>query len=564
VKRGLLAAFAAALVIPLLPITSASAEPSVHPVAEAGYTLGDDVFHPTNFPWPVEMTGQVYYPTDSRHGPYPVVVLLHGRHSTCVVPGQQWADGNWPCHPGSTPIPSHLGYADLARSLAGRGYAVISVSANGINAADSQDSAYGQPARGELVLAHLDLWRKWRDQPGAPIPDLAVRSFDLTRVGLMGHSRGGEGVVNALDQNAQREAPFGIKALLALAPTDFERRVPTGLPIATMLPSCDGDVSDLQGVHYYDDGRYRTTTDRAVRHVITVYGANHNYFNSVWSDSAGLPGSGDDWSGNESSPCAKGTPTRLTEQQQREAGTAYMGAFFRYYLGNEGSFAPLLRGATPSATPANVQVSYHPPSATARRKDINRFTNPRAQVNDLGGAVTVGGQLSTAGCGGDSPGTWPSCLRWPQDNALREPHRGWGILGVMAQRLTWVSTADSLSNAIPPVHGDIRGFAAVQFRAAIDFTSERNAFGLPQDMRIVLTDADGKSASAKAGAFGRGLEYPMTTSERDVVPHLLLNQVRVPLTAFEGIDLSKVRDVRFAFDTTPSGSMTVADLAFTD
>ncbi|WP_020670270.1 alpha/beta hydrolase [Amycolatopsis nigrescens] len=567
-----LALAAVAVTAALTPLSATAAEvpdplaPGPHPVAETGYTLGDDVFHPTSFPGPVELTGQVYYPADSEHGPYPLVVLLHGRHATCYQPGTDQADSSWPCPEGKKPIDSHLGYAALARTLASQGYGVISVSANGINAADSLDSSYGQPARGELVLAHLDLWRKWRDEPGAPVPGSVARSFDLDRIGLMGHSRGGEGVVNAVEQNAQRPQPYRIGALLPLAATDFERRIPTGLPMASLLPACDGDVSDLQGVHYYDDGRYRIAGDRATRHVVTVPGANHNYFNSMWSESAGLPGSMDDWRGEPGSPCAPGQPSRLTEADQLATGNAYMGAFFRYYLGGEDAFAPLWRGAgrLPSGIGAGVQTSYHPPSATARRKDVYRFANPRGGVNDLGGAVTPAGGLTTQPCGGESMETNDSCLRFAQADPQREPHRGWGFLGVQGQRVDWSSTSDSLTNEVPESAGDLRGYAAVQFRAAVDYTSERNPRGQAQDLHLVLTDADGRSAAARAGEFGTGLAYPPTTSDQDVIPHLLLNPVRVPLSAFTGIDLAKVRSVKLAFDVRPTGSLTMADLSFTD
>ncbi len=57
------------------------------------------------------------------------------------------------------PVPSHLGYGQAAQALASQGYAVVSISADGINALDYQAEDGGAQARGELVLAHLDLLR---------------------------------------------------------------------------------------------------------------------------------------------------------------------------------------------------------------------------------------------------------------------------------------------------------------------------------------------------------------------------------------------------------------------
>ncbi|SHF57155.1 alpha/beta hydrolase [Streptoalloteichus hindustanus] len=571
--RLLLAAVAAAVIAPLVPFAASAATPEVpdplapgeHPVAVADYTLGDEAFKPTNFPWPVEITGQIHYPTDSKNGPYPLVVLLHGRHSPCYVGKETRL--KWPCTGDEKPIPSYLGYTELAKSLASHGYAVLSISANGINAKDNQDAEFGQPARGELTLKHLDLWRSWRNHAKGPIPTQALRSLDLNNIGLMGHSRGGEGMVNAVEQNAMREESqrHGIAALLPLAATDFSRRVPTGLPMAALLPACDDDMYELPGVHYYDDGRYRAANDRGVRHTVTVLGANHNYFNSVWSPSAGLPGSVDDWKTRPGSPCDPAQSTRLTEQQQRNVGTAYMGTFFRYYLGNETQFAPLWKGQAGvprSLAPAQAYVSYHPSTISGKRKDINRFASVRT-VNELGGDITVGGQLKATRCGGYRTDAKGSCLHVQQTSDIREPHRGWGVLGVDAHQLTWTSPTDSLTNAIPAAHSDVRSFKAVQLRAAVDFTNELNPVGKAQDMRVELVDAAGKSASAKVSAFSRGLDYPPVGPDGDVVPHLLFHQVHVPLNAFTGVNLAQVSSVRLAFDATPTGSIVVADLAFT-
>ena len=107
----------------------------------------------------------------------------------------------------------------------------------------------------------------------------------------MGHSRGGEGVAAAVQLNQRTGSPFGIKAALALAPVDFDRRVIGGVELGVILPYCDGDVSDLQGAAYYDDGRYASPGDPRSKMTALLYGANHNFFNTVWTTG---PGSFDD------------------------------------------------------------------------------------------------------------------------------------------------------------------------------------------------------------------------------------------------------------------------------
>ncbi|MGO1052718.1 hypothetical protein [Crossiella sp. CA198] len=578
-RRLLAAALLAPLAATLLVTGTAQAAPAdvpdplvngSHEVSEAPYNLGDTAYTPPGFAKPVELAGQVYYPKDAAKGPYPLVVFLHGRHSTCMSAP---AGGNpslaWPCTDGRLPIPSHLGYAYAARSLASHGYAVISISANGINAADNSDAQYGMVARGHLTLKHLDLWRDWRDQAGAPIPQESVRSFDFGKVGLMGHSRGGEGIVRAVELNSQRPAPYAIKAILPLAPTDFHRRIPLNLPVGTLIPTCDGDLSDLQGVHYYDDARYTDANDIGVHSIFTVIGANHNYFNTNWTPSSGLAGAWDDWrSSNTSSQCHPSQSTRLSEEKQRDAGNGYLGSFFRHYLGGESAFAPLWRGevATPASIGATVLVSYHSPSVNNRRLDVNRFAAADShQVNQLGGQVVLGGTLTTKLCGGTPSTTDASCLNTKQANRQREPHRGYGTLGVSAQRLAWGHISDTLSNTIPVAHQDIRKFAAVRFRAAVDFTDPANPAGVAQDLQVVVTDRAGGKASVPVAQFGKHLDYPhVPPGAADVIPHFLFHQVRVPLSAFTGVDLSRVDSVYLAFNKTPKGAIAVADLTFSD
>ena len=117
------------------------------------------------------------------------------------------------------------------------------------------------------------------------------------------------------------------------------------MPFEVLLPYCDGDVSDLQGVHFYDDARYSAPGDWRRKHTLLVMGANHNFYNTVWT--SGFPGAGDDWGGVVGDPhCDQGQPRRLTAAEQRGTGLAYMAAFFRRYLGGETVFDPHSQGAT--------------------------------------------------------------------------------------------------------------------------------------------------------------------------------------------------------------------------
>src|SRR5574338_1705104 len=289
-------------------------------VTREEYDFGDTAFQPSDFPGPVELHASIHYPTNLPAGPYPVILFLHGRHATCFKGSSQLLQ--WPCTKGALPIPSYQGYDYTSEVLASHGYVVVSVSANGVNAVDNSVFDLGALARAELLQKHLDILKTFNTTGGAPFGTKFVGKLDLTRVGTMGHSRGGEGVVRHYVLNNELGAPYGIKAVFPLAPTDFSRFVVNNAALDVLLPYCDGDVSDLQGVHFYDDVRYNVPGDLAPKHYVLVMGANHNFYNTVWSPSSPFPGATNDWltfvtGGHSDSQCGSGpTNKRLTEAQQ--------------------------------------------------------------------------------------------------------------------------------------------------------------------------------------------------------------------------------------------------------
>jgi hypothetical protein len=152
---------------------------------------------------------------------------------------------------GLIPIPSYRGYDYIAQILASHGYIVVSISANGISALDNLVPDSGMLARAQLIQHHLDRWKLFNATGGAPFGTRFVGKVDLNNVGMMGHSRGGEGVVRHFIFNKDQGSPYGIRAVFPLAPTDLNRPVINNVPLAVLLPYCDGDVEALDGVHFY-------------------------------------------------------------------------------------------------------------------------------------------------------------------------------------------------------------------------------------------------------------------------------------------------------------------------
>ena len=539
-------------------------------VTREEYNFGDTAFQPSNFPGPVELLASIHYPTNLSAGPFPVIVFLHGRHATCFNgAGGQFLQ--WPCTNGRTPIPSYQGYDYVSQVLASHGYVVVSISANGVNAVDNAVFDLGALARAELMQKHLDILKTFNTTGGAPFGTKFVGKFDLTRVGTMGHSRGGEGVVRHYVLNNSLGAPYGIKAVFPLAPVDFNRFVVNNAALDVLLPYCDGDVSDLQGVHFYDDARYNVPGDPAPKHYMLVMGANHNFYNTVWSPSSGIPGAANDWlsfvqGGRSDSQCGDGKGNqRLTEAQQRGTGLAYMSAFFRAYVGGESQFIPFLTGDAPpppSAQTNKLFVSYHAPDLPNLRLDVNRLLDNNAlSIDFLGGAATQTALSPYELCGGGAP---PANKCLPSALNAQQPHTTPSARSSapgMTQLITgWNNFTGNYRNDIPPSLGNVSGFQAVQFRVSVNFADVRNVQDLAQDFRVVLTDASGSSAAVRVSDVSGALYFP--PGEVAPVPKVVLNTVRVPLTAFSGVNLNAVRSVQFSFNERLQGGVLITDVAF--
>ena len=129
-------------------------------------------------------------------------------------------------------------------------------------------------------------------------------------------------------------------------------------------------------------------------------------------------------------------------------------------------------------------------------------------------------------------------------------------------RLGWDDPTASLTNAIPGGR-DVSSYAVIQFRAVVNFDDARNTG--PQDLSVVLTDGNGNSSSQVVSTSSRALFFPPGSVESTrAVPKIVQNTVRIPLSAFRGVDLTNIVSVTLNYDQTPAGALMLSDLAFSD
>ena len=568
--------------------TAAAADPDAlgtFEVERTEYGFGDTAFEPTSIPFArVEVRAVVHNPIDLASGPFPMVIMLHGRHPTCLDPdafdpAHPWDNTNqaWPCNAGDESIPSYIGYDYWAQNLASHGYVVVSISANGIAAQDNTVEDAGATARAELIGRHLELWQAFNttDEYGTHYNG----AVDLQNIGLVGHSRGGEGVARFAVLAAEQDLPYGVEAVIELAPIDVLRAPLPHIALAVVLPYCDGDVYYLDGAHYYDDSRLFAEGDTHPKYTFTMAGSNHNFYNTVWSPSTFTMGGGlDDWDdlvefvGLGVDPhCDLETGVgRLDEAQQQATMIAFGNAFLRAHLGHEDEFLPFLRGdvvGPATAAPAAVRTAYMPADSASERIIVNAVAGLDSLVtNDLGGAVTAEGLTTYDVCGidPDDGAQIVHCVAEPgtfMDDPFegREPH----TTGLAQLRLGFADDGRWINELGAPV--DASQLSFLQFRAAVAFDDPAYQGGAV-DLRVVLVDDAGVEASATVGAHSDALTAPAGDTY-PIAPRMVLANVRIPMAAFlaaaPGFDPAAVTRVELVFDQGP-GAILLSDVAFAD
>lgn len=494
-------------------------------------------------------------------GPYPVALFLHGRHVSCDNDGAGpgLAGGFGPCVQANR-VPSHEGYNYIMEKLASQGVFCISISAHDIQFDNGQ---WNYNVRGRLILKFLDKLRDWTNLGTDPF-GLFNGRIDMSRVALSGHSRGGEGVVAADQLNAGWPVPHSIVAVNAIAPTDQDVMtdyVPRA-PYYLLIAARDGDVSNMQGLRTYDHAFPQGMLNREMKATAWVYGANHNYYNTIWTPTVDL-GSPNPWAGS-TDDCSAGPtvnqPQRCQLKQtaavQRKVAQSTVSAFFRWHLQNASGYREILTGVLEPAGVDNANIFW-----TFQDGDRNAIDNFEQQppfdpnTNTVGGLNTAPGftlfqeRLLNAGSSSYSP--IPLA-----DSAFR--HDTIGL------KLGWAASPQTYTTHIPPgPNRNVSMYTHLTLRAGKKTTVLPTAAGPDVTLMVQLEDS--------AGHIGF---YWADTSNYQRIPHPFLGSlsanlatltgVRIPLQNFtknnSQVDLTDI--VKIMIQTTGSAEIGLDDIEF--
>lgn len=240
-------------------------------IVAADYDLGVRQFPQPGLPgrlktMPIRLWGTVAAP--SSPGPHPVVLVAHGAHGdNCPIDGEF---DTWPCW--KVERRNDLGFRYLVRALAAAGFVAVAMDVNA-----AYTGAWGEIENQEQIrfgqifdatLAELTLANAG-SQPRFGVP--LTGQVDTSRLGLIGHSRGGMNVLRW--GKTKRPA-----AVLLVAPFfDPAQRLPN-VPSAVLLGTCDGDTKRT-GAGYVIAAAKPSRSASVVQ--LTLRGANHNYYNQT-------------------------------------------------------------------------------------------------------------------------------------------------------------------------------------------------------------------------------------------------------------------------------------------
>ena len=477
------------------------------PIGQDTYSQ-DDFFPNIGATLNVDLRAVVRYPATSAGtgtpvsaGQHPLFIIEHGNHSFCNVSG--YTHDTCP----SRKL-NHMGYMGLLDRLASHGIIAVSIDAYDMTGVSTQWIA----ERSDLILKHLELWSHMNNTATyTSYPDFFSGRFanhvDMTKISVSGHSRGGEASVGAY----MRNTAFNIISVSSIAPVDGQVYILPDVPYFVILPAADGDVYNLSGMKIYDRaGSTLPTPDGTTKSGIDVYGASHNFFNTVWA------ADGDDG--------AAGRDDYIPAADQQRLGEMYLIAFARVHLNSEAVYEDLFRG----------KLKF--PSTAGRKIYPFRHEKAHSKIENGTGSGTASGGATVTSVSSPS------------------------VHSTQAIRIGWASSSAQYTYTVPLSQRDASSFEVLSFRAAQTNSASNPASG-NQNFQVELVGG-GYTKAVYEGQFG-AIPKPYNRSGTD---QNVMTTVRIPLHSFimnhAGVTLDNIDTIRFKFNSPTSGEIYVDDIEF--
>lgn len=528
------------------------------------YNLGDATITQQRFStdsrfhdMPVRLEGLIAVP-DETGQPAPVALILHGNHAGCPASEEQHGVDPWPCSREEEQL-NYRGFDYLARALADEGYLVIAPNINAEFTLGFGEGEFGERIE-QIIRLHLGALAAANSggENGFGVP--LQGQVDLSRLAIIGHSMGGE-LANFLTRTEAWDSPYAladqgfgpVDGLLHVAPSNNNVASTGGsVAMAALLPACDGDVTQLSGQSFFEALRQIPEFDRWAATVLIERG-NHNGFNRILR--------------SDRNPI-EGCETVLPAEDQQ----AFLVNYARDFLATLWAAPPQSveagqRLGLDAAAPAPAALYGLPVRAVTQLPErlplLSAVTEEEVETATIDGRLRADG-IDVVFC--------PTGFFSSFENPLAEPCRRVNTTvpgNPAALMVSWREPGGALHLALPDGATDVSAYTSLRLRAAVDPLSALNETGQPQSFSIHLTDAAGQSAVVTVPSSDPALQYPLGEIEtsdflEDGIFFGILHMadIRIPLEAFNGIDLTTLTAVDVLFDQTGSGSLMMADVEF--
>jgi hypothetical protein len=503
--------------------------------------------------------GRVWIPIGAQDvalPPCPLVLIVHGNHGM-----ESFSDP---------------GYAYLGELLASQGFIVVSVDENFLNSSLADFiNPFGMrmgkenSVRAWMLLEHLSQWRDWTQDKTHPMFGKA----DLSRIALIGHSRGGEAVAIANAFNDLSHYPddatlafnyhFKLGAIAAIAPVDGQYQ-PRDRPVPmrdtnyfTLQGSMDGDLTSFMGSSQYSRASFSGNVN-AFKASLYLSGANHGQFNTVWGRyDSGLP-----------FKLLLDARRMINPEAQRQIAKVYLSAFLQSTLQGEVRYRPLFEDARNGAgwLPDDFLINNYADSGTRWLANFEEDLDPATGSSP---GITIDGQNLSL---------WREDYVALKSSAL-DTHvalLGWDErfnAGTASYRINLSDSEAAISPESSLVFGAsnaaISSLPKSFHPKGINLASGEEG-RQPLDWSIVLTDAAGTEAllplSHDQLLYPQVRSYTRRFGALTSIPssEVVMRRYSFPLKDFVAInprlDLKRLRSVRFDFDRTPRGVIALDDV----
>ena len=493
----------------------------------AEYNLGEkSLISGSGWEMPYKVRGVIAAP--KGEGLFPLVLIAHGAHE------EEDESKRF-----------DTGFEYLVKALAQNGYVAVSM---------DMLMPYIQSYGGNddyiekmLVIADDHVQGLRLANSGEDLFSIALSNkIDFERVAILGHSRSGSAVFQIAKE--QQDKDLGIGALLSLAPSaDFWVDY-IDIPVAFLVPQYDGDVIQLDGMFMYDFIEDKIDENQSAT---LLMGANHNFFNSNLER--------DDTIADE----MENPFPPLTREEQENFLASFAVDFFNTSFDIGGDFYG--------------EGSPQPNKMYGR--DINRLlrigqpinlVNPAATDEFSGEGVSIRHVVDSIFYNQDEVlinTVTTSILKTIVDETF-DPAADLEYVPANRDLISLEWLGKDARAVITPLVSDFSGRDFLSIEMVMDSASELNNPDRAASVTVILKDAAGNEAHVALAEEQNVLScypgrYYQTELTEDFTieywePTTPMGMITIPLSYFEGVDISAIQSVEFLFNNSECGAVFIA------